>query len=162
MLKCLKYSGLILLVQVVLTACQPVDALKFLGKVGEKSSSYEQLSELEDANLFLKRATVKGSVVAFTIEGCEIDKFIQFGNIVVSSSIGSETIEALENRMKVRYLDNCDFFFAKIDTKINQVTYSSATVEDIRSQSNLTLYGEIDDNGVLNAQAVFITSYDRE
>ena len=39
------------------------------------------------------------------------------------------------------------------------MTYSLATISDINNQSNLTVYGEVDEEGILNAQAVFITSF---
>ena len=149
----LKNGCLLLLLLVVLTACQLV-------KTSENAEGWqEQLVGLEDANLFLEQATAKGSVVTYTTKGCVIDRLIEVGNTATIAAPGNETEEMLKHWMTVHYLDQCVFLFANIHSKNHQVTYSLATISDINNQSNLTLYGKVDEEGVLNAQAVFITSF---
>ena len=111
-----------------------------------------------DADLLLERADLVGSVAEFSGDGCSLipvhsEEAEDGGGLAWSAAEGYE--EDTE-KIKVSYGLDCTFQIAEVDILTAGASYRAASVEDVKKQTELVLYGTYEKDGSLTAERVYI------
>ncbi|MCI9488124.1 MAG: hypothetical protein HFI64_14405 [Lachnospiraceae bacterium] len=111
-----------------------------------------------DADLLLERADLVGSAAEFSGDGCSLipvhsDEAGDGGGLAWSAAEGYE--EDAE-KIKVFYGPGCTFQIAEVDILTARASYRAASIEDVKKQTELVLYGTYGEDGSLTAERVYI------
>lgn len=112
-----------------------------------------------DANSLLALASIKGSVIEFSNDGCSITptQESEDGKLAIEDAPGHANSDTA---VTVNYQSGCVFKIANINTKTGSVNYSDADISDIKKQTSLIIYGDWSNKNNINATAVYIARYE--
>ncbi len=111
-----------------------------------------------DADLLLEGAGLIGSVTEFSGEGCSLlpvheEGTDDGGGLAWSAAEGHE---ADAEKINVSYGPDCIFQIAKVDIITAKATYEPASLEDVKKQTDLVLYGSYGEDGSFLAEKVYV------
>lgn len=104
-------------------------------------------------NQLLAESTLDGTVLEFSEASCVLTPTIHEDGWAYSAAPGYENPET---NIMVMYLDNCSFQIATANLETGQITYEEATIQDIKKQTSLVLYGQYTEEKTFQAEKVYI------
>ena len=117
------------------------------GSETESATEKGTMTELVDS------ALAHGSVVDFSETGCKITPIEDDGeSMVVAASPDADSAENIE----INYETDCEYQIALSDVATGETTFSTASISDIKKQTNILVYGEKQDSGAILASKVII------
>lgn len=120
-----------------------------------ESPSYEEIQDNSpaDGEQLLAGCTLTGTVTEFSGDGCKITPTIQEGNVAYEAAPGCEDESKL---IHIIYDEECSFQISYINRLNGTVTYSTASIEDVKKQTSLIIYGTYDSENNLAADHIYI------
>ena len=126
-------------------------------QTSNENSSYgtaDNISEMLDS------ATLNGSVLDFTDNGCSVSpaKLIENG---AGAQISADGYENEDTAVTVNYNSDCTFVIATLNGETNSITnIIDGSASDVKKQSQIFVYGDYADAYTLNADKVIIARYE--
>ncbi len=112
-----------------------------------------QDSNPADGDQLFAGCTLTGTVTEFSSTGCKITPTFQDGNIAYEAAPAYEDESELIN---IIYDETCSFQISNINVLSGSVAYDSASIEDVKKQTHLIIYGEYDSENNLIADHIYI------
>lgn len=106
-----------------------------------------------DGDQLFAGCTLTGTVTEFSSTGCKITPTFQDGNVAYEAAPGYEDESELIN---IIYDEACSFQISNISVLSGNVAYDSASIEDVKKQTSLIIYGEYDAENNLIADHIYI------
>ena len=110
-----------------------------------------------DADRLLDGADLIGTVTEFSGDGCRLipthQEEAEGGGLAWSAAEGYE--EEAE-KITVSYGKDCSFQIAEVNILTAEASYKAASIEDVKKQTDLVLYGTYEEDGSLTAERVYI------
>lgn len=106
-----------------------------------------------DADQLFAECTLSGTVIEFSSDGCTISPTIQDGNVAYGAAPGYE--DEFE-QVRIIYGEACTFQISNVNIVSGSVEYDSASMKDVKKQTDLILYGAYDSEDNLVAERVYI------
>ena len=106
-----------------------------------------------DGDQLFAGCTLTGTVTEFSSTGCKITPTFQDGNVAYEAAPGYKDESELIN---IIYDEVCSFQISNINVLSGNVAYDSASIEDVKKQTRLIIYGEYDAENNLIADHIYI------
>lgn len=121
-----------------------------IGPVSGGSSEGEKLIE---------SATANGSVISFEESGCTITpvETKDDGRTAVQASPGNEDKKSAIN---IKYGSGCVFQNVKLDRTTGKASFSEVSYADVKKQSHLLIYGDVEDAHNVTASKILIIHFE--
>lgn len=117
------------------------------------SSGVTQDSDPVDGDQLFAGCTLTGTVTEFSSNGCKITPTIQEGDVAYEAAPGYEDESELIN---IIYDEECSFQISYVNRLNGAVTYDTASIEDVKKQTSLIIYGTYDSENNLVADHIYI------
>lgn len=112
----------------------------------------------ENAEELLSAANLNGSVADFQSGSFQVVQTLisEDGQVAADAAPGAEgNMESIN----VYYEEDCVFQIANINSATGEVNLEDASAEDIKKSTNVSVYGEWQENGEIHAVKVILTRY---
>lgn len=116
------------------------------------SSDTEAVNPTNGEDLF-KISKLRGTVTDFCDNRCTITPTVEEGEVAYEAAPG---YDAQQEHITISYADGCTFQIAYVNIQTGEVTYDTASLSDIKKQTNLVICGEYDSDNILHATHIFI------
>lgn len=113
----------------------------------------QQDSNPADGEQLLAGCTLTGTVTEFSSTGCKLSPSFQDGELAYEAAEGYEDESDFIN---VIYQESCSFQVADVNILTGSVAYDAATVETVKKQTRVVIYGNYDSENNLIADHVYI------
>lgn len=114
-------------------------------------------SDHTDGNSLISSSTLQGSVIDFSDSGCTVSPVTSDENTAVVAAPGNESEET---NVSISYKTDCIFQTATINITTGKASISDASVSDIKKQTSLLIYGDLEDTHNLTATKIIIVRYE--
>lgn len=123
------------------------------GQGNTPSYKQKQDSNPVDGEQLLAGCTLTGTVTDFSTTGCKLSPSFQDGELAYEAAKGYEDESDFIN---VIYQERCSFQVANVNIITGSVAYDDATVETVKKQARVVIYGDYDSENNLIADHVYI------
>lgn len=112
------------------------------------------------ANALFDLSTMQGSVIEFSDIGCSVTP-VSVDADGKTARVASPGNENEAETVHIEYLADCVFQIALINPSTSQAVIKDATIQDIKKQTSLIIYGDYEDAHHLTASKIIIARYER-
>lgn len=115
-------------------------------------------TERDEADGLIDSAALMGSVIDFSDNGCSVSQ-VTSDDGGKSAKVAAPGSENADTTVHIKYESDCIFQLATISIATGKAMITNASIDDIKKQTSLIIYGDFSDTHNISATKVLIARY---